>query len=115
MRSGCSRSVALTGAGRCSPRHPGGGRRVARPLPAGRKADGDPFAGGRLEALVSQAEFTDGRAIDNAWAGTAYPEIARYVRVRVTAAFVEADVTERAELERAEARNRQRLRQIRAL
>ncbi len=67
-----------------------------------RKAGGDPFAGGRLETLVLQAGFTQVQASEHARADMAYPEIARYVRVRVTAPLADADATERAELERAD-------------
>jgi ubiquinone/menaquinone biosynthesis C-methylase UbiE len=64
-----------------------------------RKDGGDPFAAGRLEALVLQSGFTEVRPTENGRADMAYSEIAWHVWVRVTAAL--ADATERAELERA--------------
>lgn len=66
-----------------------------------RKAGGDPFAGGRLDALVLEAGFIEVRATESERADMAYPELARYVWTRLTAALADADASERAELERA--------------
>jgi SAM-dependent methyltransferase len=63
-----------------------------------RRAGGDPFAGGRLPALVEAAGFVEVRASTRHEIDMPYRDFARYVGTRIAAAAAEAAEPERSEL-----------------
>src|SRR6185437_14249221 len=60
-----------------------------------RKAGGDPFAGGRLPALVEAAGFIDVRASTQHEVDMPYRDFARYIGTRIEAAARQAPEPER--------------------
>jgi SAM-dependent methyltransferase len=63
-----------------------------------REAGGDPFAGGRLSALVASAGFADVRSSTQHEMDMPYPDFARYIATRIEAAARVAPAPERPEL-----------------